>query len=207
MTEDHLLRNKPKQARSLKRFNHILDTAAQLFEAQGYDAVTTNHIAAAAEVSIGSLYRFFPNKEALLEALIDRYREAMKAVFPKDVAPPRKIPDILDEMFANLMQFEATHTGFQTIFVSVEAAAAKEQVMRADTVRWVEEMLTAQFPKLAPDRRRIAAEVGVGIVKGLMPLMKPPSNYPPAIIVLEIREAILSYMSDFLRREGLAPLD
>jgi AcrR family transcriptional regulator len=199
MTDDQTLRNKPKQARSLKRFNHILDTAAALFEAQGYDAVTTNHIAAEADVSIGSLYRFFPNKEAILEALIDRYREDMQAVFPADVAPPRPIAEVLDEMFANLMRFEATHTGFQTIFLDVEAAAAREQAMRADTVNWVEGLLAAQYPHLSAQRRRIGAEVGVGIVKGLMPLM---GTYPPEDIMREIQAAILAYLGDFLQREG-----
>ncbi len=203
MTEDNPLRNRPQQARSLKRFNHILDTAAELFEIQGYDAVTTNHIAAAADVSIGSLYRFFPNKEAVLEALIERYRESMQAIFPNDIAPPRAIPNILDELFANLVQFEATHTGFQTIFVDVEAAATKEQVMRADTVLWVDHLLKAQFPQLAPERRRIGAEIGVGIVKGVMPLMKPPTAYPPEMIVPEIQAAVLAVMRDFLEREGL----
>jgi AcrR family transcriptional regulator len=207
MTDNDMLRSKPKQERSLKRFNHILDTAAVLYETHGFDAVTTNHIAAAANVSIGSLYRFFPNKDVILEALIDRYREDMQAIFPQGIEPPRPIAEILDEMFAKLAQFEATHTGFQSIFLNVEAAATKEQMLRADTVVWVEGLLAAQFPQLTPSRRRIAAEVGVGIVKGLLPLMESPFTYPPDVIMREVREAVLAYLDAFLHREGIRQQD
>ena len=197
---DHL-RNKPRQARSLRTFNHILDTAAALFQTEGYDAVTTNHIAAAAEVSIGALYRFFPNKKAILEALTDRYREAMAAIFPEDIQPPRSMPDILDEMFANLMAFEAAHVGFETIFLKLESGAARERIIHADIVGWVESVLAAHYPHLDAERRRIGAEVGVSIVKGLLPLMKPPANYAQAHILPEMRAALLAYMGDFLARE------
>jgi len=46
--------------------NHIAATAFRLFEAQGYDAVTMEHIASEADVSKGTLYNYFPVKEALV---------------------------------------------------------------------------------------------------------------------------------------------
>jgi len=49
----------PKQARSRERFDRILDAAA-LFAEVGYDAVTTDDIAAQADTSVGGLYRFSP---------------------------------------------------------------------------------------------------------------------------------------------------
>jgi AcrR family transcriptional regulator len=51
----------------------ILDVATRIFDERGYRATTTNHIAAAAGVSIGSLYQYFPNKDALLAALAERH--------------------------------------------------------------------------------------------------------------------------------------
>ena len=47
--------------------------ATRIFDERGYRATTTNHIAAAAGVSIGSLYQYFPNKDALLAALAERH--------------------------------------------------------------------------------------------------------------------------------------
>src|SRR5258706_778849 len=47
----------------------ILDAAARILVDRGYDAFTTNRVAAGAGVSVGSLYQYFPNKEALLAEL------------------------------------------------------------------------------------------------------------------------------------------
>jgi AcrR family transcriptional regulator len=43
----------------------ILDAAAEILEERGYEGVSTNRIAAAAEISPGSLYQYFPNKDAI----------------------------------------------------------------------------------------------------------------------------------------------
>ncbi len=66
-------RKQPRQARSRDTVNAILRAAAQVFAAQGYAATTTNHIAARAGVSIGSLYEYFPSKDALLVALTEAH--------------------------------------------------------------------------------------------------------------------------------------
>ena len=68
---------KPKQARSLERVNRILDVAEVIFIEQGYAAATTKEIAAVAEVPIGTLYQFFPDKEAILQALAERYSDLL----------------------------------------------------------------------------------------------------------------------------------
>ena len=53
----------------------ILEAAAQVFERHGYAAGTTNRIAERAGVSIGTLYQYFPSKEAIVVALVRRHRE------------------------------------------------------------------------------------------------------------------------------------
>lgn len=66
----------PRQARSRATVDRILDAAARLFDAHGYRATTTNHVAEEAEVSVGSLYQYFPSKDALLTALAERHLDA-----------------------------------------------------------------------------------------------------------------------------------
>ncbi|MFE7276348.1 TetR/AcrR family transcriptional regulator [Streptomyces sp. NPDC057623] len=66
-------RKRPRQQRSRETYDAILEAAAQLFERDGYARTTTNHIAERAGVSIGSLYQYFPNKDALLYALGERH--------------------------------------------------------------------------------------------------------------------------------------
>lgn len=66
-------RKRPVQQRSVETVERICVAAARIFDERGYHATTTNHIAEAAGVSVGSLYQYFPNKDALLVALAERH--------------------------------------------------------------------------------------------------------------------------------------
>ncbi|KAA0921552.1 MULTISPECIES: TetR/AcrR family transcriptional regulator [Streptomyces] len=66
-------RRKPRQVRAELTRERILTAAAHVFTEYGYAAGTTNRIADHAHVSIGSLYQYFPNKEAILAELMVRH--------------------------------------------------------------------------------------------------------------------------------------
>jgi AcrR family transcriptional regulator len=66
-------RKVPRQERSRLTVEAILDAAARVFERHGYAGGTTNRIAERAGVSIGSLYQYFPNKDAILVALVEQH--------------------------------------------------------------------------------------------------------------------------------------
>mgnify|MGYP000948611233 CR=1 FL=1 len=72
-------RKSPRQVRSRRTVERILDAAARIFHEQGYAGATTNDIADEADVSVGSLYQYFPNKDALLVALTKRHIESATA--------------------------------------------------------------------------------------------------------------------------------
>lgn len=66
-------RKRPEQDRSKATVETIVDAATRVLVKHGYDAFTTNRVAETAGVSIGSLYQYFPNKEALLSELMRRH--------------------------------------------------------------------------------------------------------------------------------------
>jgi AcrR family transcriptional regulator len=66
-------RKRPEQDRSRATVDAIVDAAARILVKDGYDAFTTNRVAEKAGVSIGSLYQYFPNKDALLSELMRRH--------------------------------------------------------------------------------------------------------------------------------------
>ena len=70
---DMSLRNAPLQARSRARLGRVLDAAEEVLEREGPDAFSTTSVARRAGVSVGSVYRFFPDKQAIVEALAIRY--------------------------------------------------------------------------------------------------------------------------------------
>src|SRR6478609_1678626 len=68
-------RRAPLQRRSADTVDVLLAATERVLAQHGYDGATTNRIAEAAGVSIGTLYHFFPSKEALIEALVHRMWE------------------------------------------------------------------------------------------------------------------------------------
>jgi AcrR family transcriptional regulator len=74
------VRRLPRQERSVATVDAILEAAAELFCGVGYDRASTNKIAVRAGVSIGSLYQYFANKEAILAALLDDHQRAVHRV-------------------------------------------------------------------------------------------------------------------------------
>src|SRR5271155_2767647 len=100
-------RKLPRQERSGATVDAILEAAAQVFERRGYAAGTTNRIAERAGISIGSLYQYFPNKDAILVALVRRHlEEATAALQPHLERLDRGarfedvLPDVVDAMVA-----------------------------------------------------------------------------------------------------------
>ncbi|MGH8882698.1 MAG: TetR/AcrR family transcriptional regulator, partial [Stackebrandtia sp.] len=69
-------RKRPQQHRARLTRERILAAAAQVFATHGYAAGTTDRIAAAAKLSIGTLYQYFPNKDAILLALSQAHMDA-----------------------------------------------------------------------------------------------------------------------------------
>ncbi len=71
------VRKKPRQKRSQDTVDAILEATARILQEEGYDKTSTNRVAKVAGVSIGSLYQYFPNKEALIHELFERHHEEM----------------------------------------------------------------------------------------------------------------------------------
>ena len=69
-------RKRPKQARSQVLYDSLIEATRRLLASEGVDAVTTARVAELAGVSIGSLYQYFPSREALVAAVIDAKLES-----------------------------------------------------------------------------------------------------------------------------------
>ncbi len=76
-------RKAPRQSRSQATVTAILDATARILVERGFAAASTNAVAERAGVSVGSLYQYFPNKDALIAALHARHGEEMMAVIQR----------------------------------------------------------------------------------------------------------------------------
>ncbi|MFH8344370.1 TetR/AcrR family transcriptional regulator [Streptomyces sp. NPDC018045] len=89
-------RKQPRQARAEATRQRILTAAAHVFAEYGYAAGTTNRIAERARVSIGSLYQYYPNKDAILAELLTRHLDAGMAAAGRH--QDEALPDSLEEI-------------------------------------------------------------------------------------------------------------
>ncbi|MEV6065187.1 TetR/AcrR family transcriptional regulator [Nocardia sp. NPDC052001] len=78
-------RRKPSQDRARETRERILDSAAQLFAEHGMAEISTNRIAAHAHISIGSLYRYFDDKAAIIDVLRTRLLTDLEERFTEAV--------------------------------------------------------------------------------------------------------------------------
>lgn len=85
-------RKMPRQERSRAMVETILAATARVLTREGFDKLSTNRVAEVAGVSVGSLYQYFPSKEALVAALVERHAEEMLAVLRGLVASAGAAP-------------------------------------------------------------------------------------------------------------------
>jgi AcrR family transcriptional regulator len=85
-------RKRPRQERSRATVDTVLAATARVLVMRGFDGLTTNAVAEEAGVSIGSLYQYFPNKEALVAALIEKHVEDMNAAILSELVRVAQLP-------------------------------------------------------------------------------------------------------------------
>jgi AcrR family transcriptional regulator len=161
------VRRSPRQARSLKRFQALLDAAALLFAERGFDGTTTEEIAARAGTPIGSLYQFFPNKGALFQALAERCLERSRVLVDAFVGgwDPTHMAwtERLDSMIDGLVALRQQDPAFRAILVNVqlygmyaEADHALHQTLIKNAAKLIGKLAPHQPPSV---HRRVAIMV------------------------------------------------
>ena len=85
-------RKTPRQQRSRETVERIIDAATRVLTEHGYDGASTNRIAAAAGVSSGSLYQYFPNKDAIVTAVLERFSDQLVARIDAQLAAAMTMP-------------------------------------------------------------------------------------------------------------------
>jgi AcrR family transcriptional regulator len=104
------VRRQPKQRRARVTVEAVLDAVAKVLKRDGVDAVTTNHIAEVAGVSIGSIYQYFPDKRAIFAALHRRHVEEIDRLIENTLIEHATSP--LDQLMRAIVEaMVEAHTG------------------------------------------------------------------------------------------------
>lgn len=191
-----------RQERGLRRIAEILDAALALFAEVGFEAATTNAIAARAGISPGSLYQFFANKEAIAEALsvrlVEALREAHGSAFDMASVADMPLSDLLDRMLDPLIAFHVANPGAKVLFnnpAMPAGLAAATRPLQEAVVGRVASVLAARSPSLPPADQQRSALVGVQIVAAVMPSIVAAEGAERAALITELKKAMYGYFA------------
>jgi AcrR family transcriptional regulator len=190
----------PQQDRGQRRVDSLLDAAEQVIAEVGIDAASTNAIAERAGASMGSLYHFFPSKEALIEALARRFAER-KRQLNAEAIPRERAGMPLEEVFERVVESHARFLAETPAFVPVYDAAVQRRKsgdyismeLKEAIIGQVREFLAVRLPAMPEQEREMAAVVSVSTVHGvLLTSMRMPL---PARAALhrELKQMMVAY--------------
>lgn len=177
----------------------LLEAAARVFVEHGYAKATTNRIAAAAGVSVGSLYQYFPSKDALAVELLRRYREGLVALVTSRLAgvDRRSFPETVRRLLGELVRAENINPALHRVLI--------EQVLRTQARREMlgfEERLeaalasalrAAETPVRDPDLSAfLLVRVVLGVVQSVV-VDRP--RYKSEALVDELASLVVGYVA------------
>ena len=148
-----LEKNKPQQERAKRTYEAILAAAAQLLVEVGVERISTNQVAERAGITVPALYRYFPNKYAVLNAmgaaLMDKQNDVFQQWFDRYLTL-RDLPLLLDNIYELLKR---------TYDVTLEQVGGLEVVQALRAVAPLQEVRLASHRLVASQLATIAGEV------------------------------------------------
>lgn len=139
-------RKHPVQARALETRQRFLEAAARVFARHGYSAGTTNRIAAEAGASVGSLYQYFPNKDAILVALVREHLADGEALLTSHLARAGDRP-VLEQLGGVVDAVLANHAGDPRLHQVLFEEAPRPPELLAE-LHELEELLVATVEEM-----------------------------------------------------------
>lgn len=196
-------RKQPVQARSVARVERILDAAASVIAEVGVASATTTGIAQRAGITLASLYRYFPNKTAVIRAVAERQLRRLDAHFEEflvDLDFDRGLERLLD----TYAEFYRTEPGYVEIWSGVQAIPELAELDLLDLQRHAQriaERALVRDPDLDPVRLEAASMMLSRACAAVLRLAMTMPAEKAAVLVAEAKFMARVYIRDrFPRR-------
>jgi AcrR family transcriptional regulator len=197
-------RKRPTQARAQVTVDAILRATAHILKTEGYEGCSTNAIAKKAGVSIGSLYQYFPSKEALVVALAEEHARHGYELLLESIRvagdAPKTVEDLIRHYIRAMVQMHTDDAELHRVLIEqVGSIHAGRQVMRQmsnQSAALVQAWLSANrehFRELDPE---IATYVLVTCVESVthLRLLDRPDRLGAEQLIDELSELVLRYL-------------
>lgn len=197
-------RPKRRQARGERRIAQLLDAAADVFCSTGYAAASTNAIAREAGVSPGTLYQFFPNKEAIAFELGDRlmhqWRESHGAALAA-AALDLPLEQLLDAVLDPLIAFNHENPAFAVLMHGPDIPGRITQEF--DTVHQgllarIEDILAGYLPGTPPEEVARVSTMTFAIFKAGLDLIVAHEGAERVAYTAELKAVMFRYLEPLL---------
>jgi AcrR family transcriptional regulator len=192
------MRKAPKQDRSRATVEFILQAAARVLGRQGWARFNTNQVADAAGVSVGSLYQYFPNKHALIDAILRRHLDevlrVLRAVEDGANEPSKSAEALVSGMIAAHGIDPALHRVLLDEMPSRGRLKTAHDEFETEYLRRYKGVIAANSRHRRPESDEIAAQVLSAAVKGVIheAARKDTLGSP------SLREELIDLVSGFL---------
>ncbi len=200
-------RKQPKQARSKATVEAILTATTQVLTTEGFDRLTTGRIAEVAGVSVGSLYQYFPSKDALIYALVEQSLEeltaALEAAIQRTIGSP--LPYRFEEIIRSLLQLKASRPRLSAELARHSARLERSEVVRRYAMNaetHIERLLADHEGEIRLHDRSLAAWVIVHSVTGMLDAacVAPPRALDDPALLAHFTRVVLAYLGAEGRR-------
>ena len=188
----------PQRANGKLRVAAILEAAAAVINEKGYEGATMAEIAARSGTKIGSLYRFFPNKESLADTIVVSARENIDAVFDRfdggvNALSIRALADDLTGLIFGLFNRPA----FMKLLDAGQDWSVKREEFKSALQQRVAETLTIHTPNLS---KKSARDIALVVLLNVKAVATHQASFGPASSVPdEFRDMTLLYLESRLR--------
>jgi AcrR family transcriptional regulator len=197
-----------RQTRGLRRVEDILHAAGEIFTEHGYDHATAQMIAQRADVSAGSLYQFFPNKEAIAQALAAQAVERLQHLYDEAILVPDvmalPLPHFLDHLIEALVTFNRNNSGYFALLqgstVSPQLARAMQEQRQGVTARLVR-VVQHLAPGCSSEQCEVLALVTYRVFLALLPLILHADDQQSRTFIEELKALLLRYFEPMQQRE------
>ncbi|KOU23965.1 TetR family transcriptional regulator [Streptomyces sp. WM6372] len=188
-----------RQARGERRIAQLLDAAASVFCRTGYAAASTNAIAREAEVSPGTLYQFFPNKEAIAihlgGELLRRARDMHgQAFLPENLDKP--LPELLDAVLDPVIAFNCENPAFWALMhgSGIPGITQEREELHSGLLTRVQDIVRTFCPDSSPEELTRVSGMILGIFKAALDLILASEGAERAAYVTELKTVLLRYV-------------
>jgi AcrR family transcriptional regulator len=190
----------PKRARGKQRVADLLQAAADVFAAKGYEAATMTEIAARAGAPIGSLYQFFPVKDALADTLVQDYVAMLAADLQQleSHAARLDIRTLVEELFGLLRARTRERAAVLPLVESRMDERTRRSTFRHMLRKQIASILRARAPALAAEAARDLAVVVLQLMKAANALGDETALPGRAAAQRELQALTVQYLKDRL---------